>query len=49
VRRYVFRLHALDAPLELEMGASLEDVERAMQGRSLASAKLAGTMVHQGG
>jgi Raf kinase inhibitor-like YbhB/YbcL family protein len=49
IRRYVFRLHALDAPLDLEMGASLEDVERALQGHSLASVKLAGTALHQGG
>jgi Raf kinase inhibitor-like YbhB/YbcL family protein len=49
VRRYVFKLHALDAPLGVDMGAQIEEVERALAGHSLATAKLVGTGLHQGG
>jgi len=40
--RYYFRLHALDAKLGLEPGASRADVDRAMRGHILASAELMG-------
>jgi Raf kinase inhibitor-like YbhB/YbcL family protein len=40
--RYFFRLHALDADLELEAGAGREDLERAVEGHVLAVAELMG-------
>ncbi len=40
--RYVFRLYALDSVLGLALGASKEDVLRAMQGRTLGEATLTG-------
>lgn len=41
--RYIFRLYALDAILDLQSGASKEDVEAAMQDHILESAELIGT------
>jgi Raf kinase inhibitor-like YbhB/YbcL family protein len=42
--RYFFRLHALEAPLELRAGASVQEVERALEnGGVLAVAELIGT------
>jgi Raf kinase inhibitor-like YbhB/YbcL family protein len=41
--RYFHRLHALDAELGLEPGASRADLEAAMEGRVLATAELVGT------
>jgi Raf kinase inhibitor-like YbhB/YbcL family protein len=39
---YYFRLYALDEPLELEAGASRQDVERAMEGHILGQGQLVG-------
>jgi len=36
-------LHALDAPLALKAGATKPEIERAMQGHTLAQAQLMGT------
>jgi Raf kinase inhibitor-like YbhB/YbcL family protein len=41
--RYVFRLVALDAELELAAGASKQELERALDGHVLATAELVGT------
>lgn len=41
--RYVFELHALDAPLELTGAPRLDAVEAAMDGHVLAQASLMGT------
>jgi Raf kinase inhibitor-like YbhB/YbcL family protein len=41
--RYVFTLHALEEELELPAGSSRRDLERALEGRVLASAELVGT------
>ena len=41
--RYYFKLYALDRRLELRAGATKADVERAMQGHTLAQATLMGT------
>jgi deoxyribonuclease V len=41
--RYSFRLHALDAELELAEGASKRDVERALENHVLGVAELEGT------
>lgn len=40
--RYFFKLYALDQPLEVEAGASEEDVLQAMRDRTLAAAELMG-------
>ncbi|HYY73203.1 MAG TPA: YbhB/YbcL family Raf kinase inhibitor-like protein [Solirubrobacterales bacterium] len=40
--RYSFRLHALDAELDLERGASKADLEGALEGHALAEAELVG-------
>jgi Raf kinase inhibitor-like YbhB/YbcL family protein len=40
---YSFRLYALDALLDLEEGASLRDLEAAMEGHILAETELVGT------
>jgi Raf kinase inhibitor-like YbhB/YbcL family protein len=40
--RYSFRLHALDAELDLERGASKADLEGALEGHVLAGAELVG-------
>jgi Raf kinase inhibitor-like YbhB/YbcL family protein len=40
--RYFFKLYALDAKLNLKVGATKADVERAMQGHILAQAELMG-------
>ena len=40
--RYFFRLHALDVELNLESGASREELERALDGRVLETAELMG-------
>jgi Raf kinase inhibitor-like YbhB/YbcL family protein len=40
--RYFFKLHALDAKLNLKAGATKADAERAMQGHILAQAELVG-------
>jgi Raf kinase inhibitor-like YbhB/YbcL family protein len=44
--RYFFRLHALEAELELEAGAARADLEEALI-RSLAVAELMGTYERQ--
>lgn len=41
--RYFFRLHALDAVLDLPGGASRDEIEAAMAGHVLARAELMGT------
>ena len=41
--RYVFKLYALDATLQLRSGAQKHDVEAAMQGHTLDVAQLVGT------
>ncbi len=41
--RYRFSLYALDAPLELEAGASKDQVLEAIEGRILGQAQLVGT------
>lgn len=40
--RYFFRLHSLDAELELEAGAGRQDLERALEGHVLGVAELMG-------
>lgn len=40
--RYYFSLYALDQPLDLEAGASRQQVIKAMQGHTLARAQLVG-------
>ncbi len=40
--RYFFKLYALDTKLDLNAGASKQDVERAIQGHVLAHAELMG-------
>ncbi len=40
---YVFRLYALDTELDLEKGASREEVEDAMEGNVIERARLEGT------
>jgi Raf kinase inhibitor-like YbhB/YbcL family protein len=45
--RYFFKLYALAAPLRLKPGASKQDVERAMQGHTLATAQLMGKYARQ--
>jgi Raf kinase inhibitor-like YbhB/YbcL family protein len=40
--RYFFKFYALDTKLDLKPGASKADVERAMQGHTLAQAELIG-------
>ena len=40
--RYFFRLHALDANVELERGAGKRDLERALEGHVLGAAELNG-------
>jgi Raf kinase inhibitor-like YbhB/YbcL family protein len=44
---YRFRIYALDAPLELERGATREDLERAMRGHILARGELVGRYQRQ--
>lgn len=46
--RYFFKVYALAGPLELEPGASKQDVERAMEGHVLATAQLMGTYARKG-
>jgi deoxyribonuclease V len=41
--RYSFRLHALDGDIDVPAGAEKAEVERALEGRTLAVAELAGT------
>ncbi len=41
--RYVFKLYALDATLQLRSGAQKHDLEAAMQGHTLGVAQLVGT------
>jgi Raf kinase inhibitor-like YbhB/YbcL family protein len=41
--RYIFKLYALDAVLELRPGAKKPELEAAMQGHMLAMAQLVGT------
>lgn len=40
--RYVFKLYALDSPLDLDEKATKQDVENAMEGHIIAQAKLTG-------
>ena len=42
IHRYVFRLHALDAPLDLDPGVTVDDLRQAMEGHQLAIAQLTG-------
>jgi Raf kinase inhibitor-like YbhB/YbcL family protein len=41
--RYLFRLHALEAELDVPSGADKAEVQRALDGRALAVAELVGT------
>ncbi|PSO58418.1 MAG: YbhB/YbcL family Raf kinase inhibitor-like protein [Cyanobacteria bacterium QS_4_48_99] len=41
-QRYSFRLYALDTPLGLEAGATKQELEKAMEGRIVATAELVG-------
>jgi Raf kinase inhibitor-like YbhB/YbcL family protein len=41
--RYVFRLYALDAELELDAGAAKAELEQAIEGHVLTTAELVGT------
>lgn len=41
--RYVFRLYALDADLELDAGAAKAELEQAIEGQVLTTAELVGT------
>ena len=41
--RYVFRLHALDAPVEVRAGAGRDELERALADHVLGRAELVGT------
>jgi Raf kinase inhibitor-like YbhB/YbcL family protein len=41
--RYFFRLHALDAELDVGFGAGRRELERALAGHLLATAELVGT------
>jgi Raf kinase inhibitor-like YbhB/YbcL family protein len=41
--RYFFRLHALDTELDLATGAGRDELERAVDGHTLASGELTGT------
>jgi hypothetical protein len=41
--RYIFALHALDSPLELQRAPRIGDIEAAMDGHVLARATLTGT------
>lgn len=45
--RYVFELHALDAPLGLPPGSTRAEVERAMEGHVLARSTLVGTYARE--
>lgn len=45
VHHYVFTLYALDRPLDLPAGATRAELQRAMEGRVLATARLVGTYV----
>ncbi len=45
--RYVFKLYALDGPLALRAGATKADVERAIQGHTLAQGQLVGSYRRQ--
>jgi Raf kinase inhibitor-like YbhB/YbcL family protein len=41
--RYLFRFHALDVEIDLPTGARKDELERALDGHTLASAELMGT------
>jgi len=41
--RYVFRLYALDAELDLGVGAAKDELEQAIEGHVLTTAELVGT------
>ncbi len=45
--RYVFKIFALDRPLELKVGAHRADVEGAMRGHILAQGELIGRYTHK--
>jgi Raf kinase inhibitor-like YbhB/YbcL family protein len=45
--RYVFKIFALDRPLELKAGAHRADVEGAMRGHILAQGELTGRCTHK--
>lgn len=45
--RYYFKLYALQEPLELPPRATKADVERALQGKTLAQATLIGTFARE--
>ena len=47
VHRYFFRLYALDTMLDLEPGASFNDVQAAINGHMIAQAELMGTYERQ--
>jgi phosphatidylethanolamine-binding protein (PEBP) family uncharacterized protein len=40
--RYIFKVYALDAELDLKPGATKEELERAMKGHVLAQGELMG-------
>ena len=46
VHRYFFRAFALDAPLGLPRGATIDAVRKAIKEHTLASAELMGTFAH---
>jgi hypothetical protein len=43
IHRYVFKLFALDSQLDLEPGATSEELQEAMEGHIVAKAELTGT------
>jgi Raf kinase inhibitor-like YbhB/YbcL family protein len=45
--RYFFKLYALDAQLDLAVGASKEELLQAMEGRILATTETMGTYTRQ--
>jgi phosphatidylethanolamine-binding protein (PEBP) family uncharacterized protein len=45
MHHYHFKLYALDAPLDLDAGASKREVEEAMRGHVLDEAELVGRYI----
>jgi Raf kinase inhibitor-like YbhB/YbcL family protein len=45
--RYIFRLYALDRPLDLPPQATRQQLEKAMQGHILAQTELVGIYEHE--
>jgi hypothetical protein len=46
VFRYVFTLYALDTVLDLQAGATMDEVKAAMEGHILAQAELKGYFLY---